>query len=55
MARENQWARQSDAEIIERLRHKSVKAVNCPHCGDRLDAPVAIGAGGMACPSHHGA
>jgi Zn-finger nucleic acid-binding protein len=55
MARENQWARQRDAEIIERLRRKYVKAINCPQCGDRLDARVAIGVGGMACPSHHGA
>lgn len=55
MARENQWARQRDAEIIERLHRKYVKAINCPQCGDRLDARVAIGVGGMACPSHHGA
>ena len=55
MGRENQWARQQDAEIIERLRRKYVKAINCPQCGARLDAWVAIGVGGMACPSHHGA
>jgi Zn-finger nucleic acid-binding protein len=55
MARENQWARQNDAELIERLRRKYVKAVDCPHCGARLDARVAIGVGGMACSSHHGA
>jgi Zn-finger nucleic acid-binding protein len=55
MARESQWARQRDAEIIERLRRKYVEPINCPQCGDRLDARVAIGVGGMACPSHHGA
>jgi Zn-finger nucleic acid-binding protein len=55
MARENQWARQHDAEIIERLRLKYAKGVNCPQCGHRLDARVAIGVGGMACPTHHGA
>src|SRR5260370_23669375 len=55
MARENQWARQRDAEIVERLRRKYVKSINCRQCGDRLDARVAIGVGGMACPSHHGA
>ncbi len=54
-ARENQWARQRDEEILERLRLKYGKAVNCPQCGHRLDARVAIGVGGMACPSHHGA
>jgi Zn-finger nucleic acid-binding protein len=55
MARENQWARQRDEEILERLRRKYVKAINCPQCGKTLDARVAIGLGGMACPDHHGA
>jgi|GEM_PF-411319 len=55
MGRENQWARQHDAEIIERLRLKYAKGVKCPHCGSRLDARVAIGVGGLACPTHHGA
>jgi len=53
--RENQWARQRDEEILERLRHKYAKAIHCPQCGKNLDARVAIGLGGMACPSHHGA
>lgn len=55
MARENQWARQRDAEILERLRHKYAKAIKCPQCGETLDAQVAIGLGGMACRHHHGA
>ena len=55
VARENQWARERDAEIIDRLRRKYLKSINCPQCGERLDARVAIGVGGMACPSHHGA
>jgi hypothetical protein len=38
MARENQWARQRDAEILERLRRKYIKAINCPQCGKQLDA-----------------
>src|SRR5271165_5404778 len=42
VARENQWARQRDAEIIERLRRKYVKAIKCPQCGDRLGARVAL-------------
>jgi len=53
--REDQWARQRDAEIIERLRRKYSKAIQCPHCGKSLYARVAIGLGGMACPDHHGA
>ncbi len=55
IARENQWARQRDEEILEKLRLKYSKAIKCPLCGDRLDARVAIGVGGMACPRHHGA
>jgi Zn-finger nucleic acid-binding protein len=54
-AREDQWARQRDDEIIERLRRKYVKPIHCPQCGKNLDARVAIGVGGMACPLHHGA
>jgi len=54
-ARENQWARQRDEEILEKLRQKYSKAIDCPQCGHKLDARVAIGVGGMACPSHHGA
>jgi Zn-finger nucleic acid-binding protein len=53
--REDQWARQRDAEIIERLRRKYSKAIHCPRCGKSLDARVAIGVGGMACRDHHGA
>jgi len=55
IARENQWARQRDEEILERLRKKYVKAIKCPQCSKNLDARVAIGVGGMACPQHHGA
>jgi Zn-finger nucleic acid-binding protein len=54
-ARENQWARQRDEEILEKLRLKYVKPISCPVCGHKLDARVAIGVGGMACPNHHGA
>jgi Zn-finger nucleic acid-binding protein len=54
-AREDQWARQRDAEIIERLRQKYAKPIHCPQCGKNLDARVAIGVGGMACPDNHGA
>jgi hypothetical protein len=48
VARENQWARQRDAEIIDRLRQKYLKPINCPQCKERLDARVAIGVGARA-------
>src|SRR5215472_921547 len=54
-AREDQWARQRDAEIIERLRRRYARPIHCPQCGKNLDARVAIGIGGMACPGDHGA
>jgi len=31
MAHENQWARQSNEEILARLRRKYIKAMHCPH------------------------
>jgi len=54
-AREDQWAAKRDAELLEKLRHKYSKPIHCPLCGKTLDARVAIGVGGMACPDHHGA
>src|SRR5271156_2181267 len=54
-AREDQWAKQRDEEILQKLRSKYVKAIACPQCGQKLEARVAIGVGGMACPSRHGA
>src|SRR5271156_6713093 len=54
-AREDQWAKQRDEEILAKLRNKYVKAIACPQCGQKLEARVAIGVGGMACPSRHGA
>ena len=54
-ARENQWAGRRDAELLEKLRREYVKPIHCPRCGKTLDARVAIGVGGMACPDHHGA
>jgi len=54
-ARESQWARQHEAEIIDRLRQKYANKVPCPECGATLDPKTATGLGGMACPKRHGA
>lgn len=54
-AREDQWARERDEEILKRLREKYLKHINCPECGAQLDPRAAIGLGGMACPQRHGA
>ena len=53
--RESQWAHQRDEEILQKLRRKYFKAIPCPQCGKNLEARVAIGVGGMACPDRHGA
>jgi Zn-finger nucleic acid-binding protein len=52
---EDSWARQHDEEIIAKLREKYSKPIKCPICGQQLDARVAVGLGGMACPLLHGA
>ncbi len=54
-AREDQWARQRDEEILRRLREKYAKQINCPICGTQLDPRAALGMGGMACPRREGA
>ena len=48
------------SELVEDLRHKHPKEIDCPDCGNRLDAKAAISPGGeglvgMACPHRHGA
>jgi hypothetical protein len=47
-------------ELVEDLRHKHAKEIDCPDCGTRLDAEAAISPGaaglaGMVCAKHHGA
>lgn len=54
-ASEGIWALHREEEILTRLREKYAKPINCPGCGQRLDARTAIGLGGMACPKRHGA
>jgi Zn-finger nucleic acid-binding protein len=54
-AREDQWARQRDEEILRRLREKYAKHINCPICSTQLDPRAALGMGGMACPRRDGA
>jgi Zn-finger nucleic acid-binding protein len=54
-AREDQWARQRDEEILQRLREKYARHINCPICATQLDPRATLGLGGMACPGNHGA
>jgi hypothetical protein len=54
-ARENEWARKRDEELIAKLRGKSSNAVACPECGTALTEEASSALGGMACPERHGA
>ena len=53
-AREDQWARDEDKRLLERLRQKAV-SLTCPQCHaalvKRQEAALTI----MACPDGHGA
>ena len=53
-AREDQWARQRDAELIEKMR-KRLNQTACPHCKVFLVAKTEHGVPMHACPMGHGA
>lgn len=53
-AREDQWARQRDAELLEKMRER-LHHIACPHCREFLVAKTEAGIDQMACPSGHGA
>ena len=53
-ARENQWARQRDEELLEKMRARLHKHV-CPDCKQFLVAKIENGVHLHACPDGHGA
>ena len=53
-ARENQWARQRDEELIEKMRERLHHHV-CPKCKQVLVAQTENGVHVHACPDGHGA
>jgi hypothetical protein len=54
-AREDQWARQQDAELMEKMRKKGGIAMHCPKCGKPLvEKPHGI-VHILACPQNDGA
>lgn len=53
-AREDQWARQHDVELLEKMR-KRVSQTSCPHCKELLVARTEAGVQMHACPAGHGA
>ena len=53
-ARENQWARQRDEELLEKMRLR-LHHHACPHCKQFLVAKTQNGVPLHACPDGHGA
>lgn len=54
-ALEDQWARQHDAELIERLRKKWTSTLQCLKCGKTLQRKTLGKMQLFACPEGHGA
>ena len=53
-AREDQWARQRDADLLEKMRERMSKTA-CPHCKLFLVAKSEAGVPMHVCPAGHGA
>jgi transposase-like protein len=53
-AREDQWARKSDADLIEKMR-KRLGQTACPNCKQYLVPKTEAGVSMYACPQGHGA
>ena len=53
-AREDQWARQRDADLIEKMRERLRKTA-CPHCKQFLVEKIEFGVTMHVCPEGHGA
>ncbi len=54
-AREDQWARQRDAELLEEIRKKQQSAMHCPRCGKALVEKKQGAVNFLACPADDGA
>ena len=54
-AREDQWARQHDAELLEQMRKKRTSALHCLKCGKTLQSLTLGKTQLFACPEGHGA
>jgi hypothetical protein len=54
-AREDQWARQQDAALLEKIRQRAAAAIHCPRCGKALIDKVQDGVHLLACPQNEGA
>jgi hypothetical protein len=53
--REDQWAREEDQKLIDKLRHRQPAEMHCPQCNGKLVARVDANFAMMSCPNDHGA
>jgi hypothetical protein len=53
-AREDEWAREHEADLIEKMR-KRLSKTTCPHCKQVLVAKTEGGVSMHVCPAGHGA
>lgn len=53
-AREDQWARQRDTDLLEKMRER-MSHTACPHCKQFLVAKSEAGVPLHVCPAGHGA
>jgi hypothetical protein len=54
-AREDQWARDEDRRLLEKMRQKHTVELHCPHCNSVLSARAEHGVTLLRCPAGHGA
>ena len=52
--REDQWAREQDRALLEKIRAQQHSALKCPQCEAQLVARVGDDLTIMACPNGHG-
>ena len=53
-AREDQWAREHDQRLLEKLRHQHDVDLHCIQCKSKLVPSVVRGVPVMVCSSDHG-
>jgi hypothetical protein len=53
--REDQWAREQDRALLEKIRARQRPMLNCPRCEAQLVAQAGGDLTIMACPNGHGA
>ena len=52
--REDQWAREQDRALLEKMRTKKQSSLQCPRCGAQLVTQTSGDLTLMACPDGHG-